>query len=102
MNNLPELKKVINLIAKETDELKKLERRINEIVIDELMKDCTINKFDKEITETLYIYEVCEDDYNHIISYISPIQTVLSPDVVVMAQSSKDEYRVLFRVYERK
>lgn len=101
MNHLPELKKFINLIAFETDELKRLEKRVNELMIDEIMKDCILHPAQKEITESTFIYNVSKRDFNHIIDHISLIQTSLLPDITVMACETKDCHKVLFSVYAR-
>ena len=101
MNHLPELKKFINLIAYETDELKRLEKRVNELMIDEMMKDCILHTALKETNESTFVYNVKKDDFNHIVDHISLIQTSLLPDITVMAWETKDAHKVLFSVYER-
>ena len=101
MNQLPELKKFIKLIVHETDELKRLEKRVNELMIDEVIKDCILHTAKKEITETSYIYNVNKKDFNHIVDHIHLIQTSLLPDITVMACQTKDSHRVFFSIYER-
>jgi hypothetical protein len=101
MNNLPDLKKFVNLIAHETDELKRLEKRVNEIMIDEMIKDCILHNATKEIKESTFVYNVKRDDFNHIVANINLIQTSLLPDITVLAWETKDDHRVLFSVYER-
>jgi hypothetical protein len=101
MYHLPELKKFVNLIAHETDELKRLEKRVNEIMIDEMIKDCILYPAKKEIKESTYTYHVNRKDYFHIVDHIHLIQTSLLPDITVMACQTKDFHKVLFSVYER-
>ena len=101
MNYLPEIKKVLNLIISETDDLKRLERRVNEIVIEDMMKDCILHSAYKQTTETMYIFEVEKDDYDHITENINLVQKSLLPDITVMACSTDDNYRILFSIYER-
>lgn len=98
LNYLPEIKKVFKLISNETDQLEKLSQRVNELYCDEIIKDCSLHKVHKETTERYYIYEVHRDDFDHITDHIHLIQTLILPDMVVMAQTdNKDNYRVLFR-----
>jgi hypothetical protein len=101
MNTLPELKKFVNLIAHETDELKRLEKRVNEIMIDEMIKDCILHNATKEIKQSTFVYNVNKKDFNHIVDHIHLIQTSLLPDITVMACQTKDSHRVFFSVYER-
>lgn len=96
-NYLPEIKKVFKLISKQTDELEKLTQRVNELYCDELIKDCSLHRVHKEVTERYYTYELHKDDYNHITDHLHLLQVLISPDMVVMAHSSNDEYKVMFR-----
>lgn len=96
-NYLPEIKKVFKIISNETDQLEKLTQRVNELLCDELIKDCSLHRVHKETTQRYYIYEIHEEDYNHITNHLHLLQAIISPDMVVMAQSSKDEFRILFR-----
>lgn len=94
---LPEIKKVFKVIVKQTDDLEELTKRVNEMLCDELIKDCSLHRYHKEITNRYFLYELHKDDYNHIINHLHLLQAVISPDMVVMAQDSNDEYRVMFR-----
>lgn len=98
-NYLPEIKKVFGVIVKQTDELEKLTQRVNELLCDELVKDCSLHRYHKETTERYYIYEIHKDDYDHITNHLHLLQTIILPDMVVMMNSceDKDEYRVMFR-----
>jgi hypothetical protein len=98
LSNLPEIKKVLSMIFTKTDELEKLSERVNELLIDELVKDFTLHRYHKEITSRYFIYEVKQDDFEHITTYLPEIQRVILPDVVVMAQTDEvDNFRVIFR-----
>lgn len=96
-NYLPEIKKVFKVIVKQTNDLEELTKKVNEMLCDELIKDCSLHRVHKEVTQRYYIYEVDKEDYDHITDHLHLVQTVVSPDMVVMAQSSKDEYRIMFR-----
>ena len=101
--NLPEIKKVIKTISQETDELEKLTHRVNEIMCDEIIKDFTINRFKKDKNEVYFTYEVKSDDYFHIVDFLNEIQTIVSPDMVIMAQSNMvDNFKIMFRKVEIK
>jgi hypothetical protein len=99
---LPEVKKVIKLITNKTDDLKQLEEKVNEIVIDDLIKDCILHQARKQIDKGMFIYDVAEEDYRHITDHITLIQTTLLPDITIMACESKDDYRILFKPMEAK
>lgn len=97
-NYLPEIKKVLNSIYKETDELQKLNLKVNEFICDEIIKQSCLYKFHKEVSSRYFIYELKKDDYEHITEYLHLIQTIILPDLVIMAQTDdKDSYRILFR-----
>lgn len=96
-NYLPEIKKVFGVIIKQTDELEQLSKRVNELMCDELIKDCSLHRTHREVTQRYYIYEIHKDDFDHIVEHLHLLQAVISPDMVVMAQSSDDEYRIMFR-----
>lgn len=96
-NYLPEIKKVLSIIFTKTNDLQELNKRVNEMLCDEIIKDCTLHRFSKETNTRYFIYEVKEDDYWHIVEHLNLIQTVLLPDMYVMAQSTKDQYRVMIK-----
>jgi hypothetical protein len=98
---LPEIKKVFKIIAHETNELEILAKRVNEMLIDDLMKDLTLHRTPKISTADSFLYEVHKDDYEHICEYLVLIQNYLTPDVVVTLQNSNDDYRVIFKVIDR-
>jgi hypothetical protein len=89
LSNLPEIKKVLSMIFTKTDELEKLSERVNELFIDEIVKDFTLHRYHKEITSRYFIY---------ITNYLPEIQRVILPDMVIMAQTDEvDSFRVIFR-----
>lgn len=95
---LPEFRKVLTLLFAKTDELEELSKRVDELLCDEIVKDFTLHRFYKEKDKGYFIYEVKKDDFEHILSYINEIQSVLSPDIFIMAQSNdKNEFKILFR-----
>lgn len=95
---LPEIKKVFTTIVKQTDDLERLNERVNELLCDEIIKDFTIRKYYKEKDKRYFVYEVQEEDFRHIINYIREIQQVLLPDILIMAQTDEVEnFRILFR-----
>lgn len=98
LNYLPEIKKVFKLISNETDQLEKLSQRVNELLCDELIKDSSLHRVHKEVTQRYYIYEVHKDDFEHITNHLHLIQAIILPDMVVMAQTDEVEnFRILFR-----
>lgn len=95
---LPEIKKVFKVIVKQTDELEELTKRVNEMLCDELIKDSSLHRVHKEVTQRYYIYEVHKDDFEHITNHLHLIQAIILPDMVVMAQTDEVEnFRILFR-----
>lgn len=94
---LPEIKKVFSNIIKQTNDLEELTKRINEMLCDELIKECSLHKFNKQTAQGVFTYEIHKDDYNHITSHLHLLQTVILPDMVITAQTSKDKYKVFFR-----
>jgi hypothetical protein len=99
---LSEINKYLTNLFKKTDDLEKLESRVNEMLIDDIIKDFTLHRAYKEKSGRYYIYEVQEDDFNHILAYLKPIQDIILPSMVIMAQKSADDYRILFRLNEDK
>lgn len=98
LNYLPEIKKVFKLISNETDQLEKLSQRVNELLCDELIKDSSLHRVHKEVTQRYYIYEVHKDDFEHITNHLHLIQAIILPDMVVMAQTDEvKNFRILFR-----
>lgn len=97
LHYLPEIKKVLSVIFTKTNDLEKLNKKVNELIVDEIMRDCTLHRYHKEETNRYFIYEVKEDDFNHITDHINLIQTILLPDMYVMAQSSNNEFRVMIK-----
>jgi hypothetical protein len=95
--NLSAIKEYLTNIFKRTDDLEKLEAKINDIILDDLIKDFTLHRTYKEKFRNYYIYEVKEDDFSHILEYLKPIQDIIFPDLVVMAQKQNDEHRIIFR-----
>jgi hypothetical protein len=98
MKYLPEIINVFRSIVKKTDQLEELSQKVNDLLLDELMKDLTLHRFYKEKQNQMYVYEVNQDDFNHISEYICLVQNYVLPDIVVMLQCSNEEYRVMFRV----
>ena len=100
--NLSAISNYLTNIFSKTDDLEKLEKRVNELVIDEIIKDFTVHRTYKQIEGKYFIYDVDEEDYNHIVEYIKPIQDILLPTIVIMAQKTTEEYRIFFRLNEEK
>jgi hypothetical protein len=98
MKYLPEIINVFRSIVKKTDQLEELSQRVNDLLLDELMKDLTLHRFQMNKEKETYTYEVKEDDFKHISEHIYLVQNYVLPDIVVMLQSSQDQYKVMFRV----
>ena len=96
--NLSAISNYLTNLFRKTDDLAKLEKRVNEIIIDDIIKDFTLHRAYKEVSGKYYIYEVKEDDFEHIVEHLNPIQKIISPDLVIMAQKTSLECRILFRV----
>jgi len=96
--NLSIINEYLKNLFYKTNKLEELEKKVNELVVDEIMRDFTLHKPVKEVSGRYYVYQVKEDDYNHIVSHLKPIQKVLLPDMVVMAQKTSDECKILFRL----
>ena len=99
--NLSAINKYLRNLFNKTDDLEKLEKKVNEMIIDEIMKDFTLHRAYKEVRDRYYVYEVKEDDFENIVEYLKPIQDILLPDLVIMAQKTSDECRIMFRVNEQ-
>jgi spore cortex formation protein SpoVR/YcgB (stage V sporulation) len=96
-NYLPEIKKVFSNILQRTNDLEDLAKRVDEILCDELIRECSLHRYHKQATQGVFSYEIHKDDYNHITKHLHLLQTVIAPDMVVTAQTTKDEYRVIFK-----
>lgn len=95
---LPEIKKVFKTIITKTDELEELNKKVDELMCDELVKDCCLNRFHKEESSRYFIYEVKQEDFDHITGHLDLIQKIITPHLVVMAQTDEvDSFRILFR-----
>jgi hypothetical protein len=99
--NLSAISNYLTNLFKKTDQLEELEKRVNEMIMDEIIRDFTLHRTHKEITGRYYIYEVKEDDFEHIVEHLKAIQDIILPDLVVMAQKTSDECRIMFRVNEQ-
>lgn len=95
---LPEIKKLFTTIVKKTNDLERLNERVDELLCDEIIKDFTVRKYYKEKDKKYFIYELQEEDFKHIVNYIREIQDVLLPHIIIMAQTDDVEnFRILFR-----
>lgn len=97
MNTLPEIKKLLSNILKQTNDLQKLSVKLNELECDEMIKDFTLHRYNKEIKNNCYLYDVKEDDFYHITEHIHLIQRVIMPNMMITAQTNEvDSYRIVF------
>ena len=96
-----DIKKFISNLINKTNHLKDLENKLNELVTDEIIRDFTIYRYNKSKFNGFYVYDVKQEDYDHILNYISPIQQVIMPDLVIMASKSQDNYRIIFKGTEK-
>jgi predicted nuclease with TOPRIM domain len=97
MNYLPEIKKLLSNILKQTNDLEKLRKKLNELECDEMIKDFTLHRFDKEVEEKCFRYDVKQDDFYHITDHIHLIQRVITPELMITAQTNEvDSFRIIF------
>jgi hypothetical protein len=100
--NLPDIKTVFNKLRNKPDDIEVLERRVDELIIHELMKESTLDKYfeSKKIDQdvTLYTYEISQRDYTHMMENIYLIQVSLPKNFIVMGQEFNEEYKVMFRI----
>lgn len=99
--NLSAISNYLTNLFRKTNQLEELEKRVNEMIMDDIIKDFTLHKSHKEISGDYYVYEVKEDDFEHIVEYLKPIQDTILPDLVIMAQKTKDDCKILFKVNQR-
>jgi hypothetical protein len=109
-NYLPTLKKFLVNYKTKTDALEELEKRVDDLLVQELIKDCTIYRTHLESIEKqdhkLVRYEVHKDDYHHITENLWLVQNSLPANITVGALSYKavkdDEddmnYFIVFKV----
>lgn len=107
---LSELKKFLVNYKKQTDKLSDLEARVDELLVEELMKDCLIHRHEIETTtsaESKYIkYFVKQDDFLHIVENLWLVQKSLPDDILIGANhlqgvkgdSEFDSYSVIFKM----
>lgn len=98
MKHLPEILNVFRIIVSKTDQLEVFRQNVNELLLDELMKDLTLYRFQKEKLEDRFIYQVREDDFDHICEYIALVQNYIEPDIEVMLHNSQEDYKVMFKI----
>jgi hypothetical protein len=109
---LSELKNFLTLYKKKTDSLEELEKRVDTLIIEELMKDCTLHRTYLEVIEDtskdlkFFRYDVKKDDYDHITDNLWLVQRSLPDNILVGGVSSKrirddeddTEYVIIFKV----
>jgi hypothetical protein len=97
---------------KKTDSLEELEKRVDALIIEELMKDCTLHRTHLEIKEDVtenvkyFRYDVQDSDFYHISEYLHLVQWSLPGNILVGTVRSKriiddeedSEYTVIFKV----
>ena len=109
-NYLSELKKFLLTYRLKTSELDKLEARVDDLIIEELMKDCLLHR-SQHITQIekdykLVKYKVHKDDYNHISEYLHLVQYSLPSNILVgtnyvtrvFEDEPEEECLVIFKV----
>jgi hypothetical protein len=100
--NLPDIKTVFRKLKNKPDDIELLERRVDELIIHELMKESTLDKYfeSKKVAQDviLYTYEISQRDYTHMMENIYLIQVSLPANFVIMGQEFNEECRVMFRI----
>lgn len=99
---MPDLKVLMNKWTNKHDPVDILEKKVDEMIIHELMRESTLDKYFEEITKnpgsTLYTYEVSQRDYTHIMENIYLVQVSLPRNFTIMGQEFGEEYKVMFRI----
>lgn len=99
---LPDLKVLMNKWTNKQDPVDILEKKVDEMIIHELMRESTLDKYFEEIRKTpgsiLYTYEVSQRDYTHIMENIYIIQVSLPTNFVIMGQEFGEDFKVMFRI----
>jgi hypothetical protein len=105
---LSELKGFLTSYKKQTDALLQLEARVDELLVEELMKECLLYRTEVEVVSSNEVkwikYHVVQDDYEHITEYLHLVQGSLPDDILVGANHlqtagyKSDKYTVLFKL----